>query len=299
MPRSAPPAASRPPADGVVRSRRQPFPGHRCSMRRRSCTTTKTPPRPRSPPSWAPAGQPSAACWRRRNGRASCASRWCRPQEARPGDLADRLARALGLANVYLQPSAARRPAPAARVVDVMGGALAPAVGRALSEAGLLPGDVLLVSSGRTVYEVAQYELTPLPGVVVAPTVGGNDQPEEWYQTNEITRLVANRVGGRRELPLRARTAGSGPVPVTAQRPQHPARAAPVAACALRADGRRRAAADAFGHPAVRPDRLDFAAVGRRRRVLAVLRPRRRAGRLRGTRPADRAANSKPCATFR
>ena len=53
------------------------------------------------------------------------------------------------------------------------------------------------MSSGRTVYEVAQYELTPLPGVLVAPTVGGNDQPDEWYQTNEITRLVANRVGGR------------------------------------------------------------------------------------------------------
>ena len=78
-----------------------------------------------------------------------------------------------------------------------MGRALAPVTGRALSEAGLLPGDVLLVSSGRTVYELAQHELTPLPGVVVAPTVGGNDQPYEWYQTNEITRLVANRVGGR------------------------------------------------------------------------------------------------------
>ncbi len=78
-----------------------------------------------------------------------------------------------------------------------MGGALAPAVGRALAGAGLLPGDVLLVSSGRTVYELAQFDLTALPGVVVAPTVGGNDQPEEWYQTNEITRLVANRVGGR------------------------------------------------------------------------------------------------------
>jgi DNA-binding transcriptional regulator LsrR (DeoR family) len=70
-------------------------------------------------------------------------------------------------------------------------------VGRALAAAGLLPGDVLLVSSGRTVYEVAQYDLVPLPGVLVAPTVGGNDQPEEWYQTNEITRRVANRVNGR------------------------------------------------------------------------------------------------------
>ena len=118
------------------------------------------------------------------------------PTDARPGDLADRLARALGLESVYLSASLPA-PGPGRSLVDVMGRGLAPAVGRALSEAGLLPGDVLLVSSGRTVYEVAQYELTPLPGVVVAPTVGGNDQPEEWYQTNEITRLVAKRIGGR------------------------------------------------------------------------------------------------------
>jgi DNA-binding transcriptional regulator LsrR (DeoR family) len=118
------------------------------------------------------------------------------PAEARPGDLADRLARALGLERVYLcAPLPA--PGPGGGIVDVMGRALAPATGRALSEAGLLPGDVLLVSSGRTVYELAQHDLIPLPGVVIAPTVGGNDQPEEWYQTNEITRLVANRVGGR------------------------------------------------------------------------------------------------------
>jgi DNA-binding transcriptional regulator LsrR (DeoR family) len=118
------------------------------------------------------------------------------PAEARPGDLADRLARAIGLETVYLS-AALPMPGPGRGVIDVMGRALAPAVGRALSEAGLLPGDVLLVSSGRTVYELAQHELTALPGVVIAPTVGGNDQPEDWYQTNEITRLVANRVGGR------------------------------------------------------------------------------------------------------
>jgi DNA-binding transcriptional regulator LsrR (DeoR family) len=118
------------------------------------------------------------------------------PAEVATGDLADRLARALSLTTVFLShplPS----PGPGRTVVDVMGSALAPAVGRALSAAGLLPGDVLLVSSGRTVYEVAQHELVPLPGVLVAPTVGGNDQPEEWYQTNEITRLVANRINGR------------------------------------------------------------------------------------------------------
>ncbi|AQA05551.1 RNA polymerase subunit sigma-70 [Mycobacterium sp. MS1601] len=118
------------------------------------------------------------------------------PAEVSSGDLADRLARALSLTTVFLSmpmPTAG----PGRTVLDVMGSALAPAVGRALTAAGLLPGDILLVSSGRTVYEVAQFDLPSLPGVLVAPTVGGNDQPEEWYQTNEITRLVANRVGGR------------------------------------------------------------------------------------------------------
>lgn len=118
------------------------------------------------------------------------------PAEVASGDLADRVARALSLTTVFLSHPLPH-PGPGRGIVDVMGAALAPAVGRALSGAGLLPGDVLLVSSGRTVYEVSQYDLVPLPGVLVAPTVGGNDQPEEWYQTNEITRRVANRVNGR------------------------------------------------------------------------------------------------------
>lgn len=112
------------------------------------------------------------------------------------GDVAAQLTRALSLNTVHLSHPLPH-PGPGRTHVDVMGSALAPAVARALAAAGLLPGDVLLVSSGRTVYEVAQYELVDLPGVLVAPTVGGNDQPEEWYQTNEITRLVANRVNGR------------------------------------------------------------------------------------------------------
>jgi DNA-binding transcriptional regulator LsrR (DeoR family) len=118
------------------------------------------------------------------------------PAEISTGDLADQLSRALSLTTAFLSLPIPN-PGPGRTVLDVMGGVLAPAVGRALTAAGLLPGDILLVSSGRTVYEVAQFDLAPLPGVLVAPTVGGNDQPEEWYQTNEITRLVANRVGGR------------------------------------------------------------------------------------------------------
>jgi DNA-binding transcriptional regulator LsrR (DeoR family) len=118
------------------------------------------------------------------------------PAEIGSGDLGVRLTRALSLTTTYLSHPLPN-PGPGRTLVDVMGGTLAPAVGRALGAAGLLPGDVLLVSSGRTVYELAQFDLVPLPGVLVAPTVGGNDQPDEWYQTNEITRLVANRVGGR------------------------------------------------------------------------------------------------------
>ena len=49
---------------------------------------------------------------------------------------------------------------------------------------------------GRTVYEVAQTELPRLPGVLVVPTVGGQDEPEARYQTNEITQQVAAKVGG-------------------------------------------------------------------------------------------------------
>jgi DNA-binding transcriptional regulator LsrR (DeoR family) len=111
-------------------------------------------------------------------------------------DLGSRVAAILGLTAVYISD-----PLPVGRrsegLEDVMGAVLAPAVGRALLAVGLEIGDVMLVSSGRTIYEVARFELPKLPGVIVAPTVGGTDQPEAWYQTNEITRLVAERVGGR------------------------------------------------------------------------------------------------------
>lgn len=116
------------------------------------------------------------------------------PETSGSDGLAAQLAAALGLTSVELS---APMPTTGSGPADVLGSVLAPAVGRALETVGLSPGDVLLVSSGRTVYEVARYELPRLPGVVVAPTVGGTDQPEAWYQTNEITRLVAERIGGR------------------------------------------------------------------------------------------------------
>ena len=117
------------------------------------------------------------------------------PREPAPDDLAERVALHLGLNRVFVS-APLPAPTPTKTVVDLMGRSLAPAVSRALTAIGLVPGDVVLVSSGRTIYEVAQSELDRTPGVLVAPTVGGSDQPEEWYQTNEITRLMAKRLGG-------------------------------------------------------------------------------------------------------
>ncbi|NIL75964.1 sugar-binding domain-containing protein [Rhodococcus sp. B10] len=118
------------------------------------------------------------------------------PSTSAQDDLAERVAAALGLTHVYLS-APLPAPTPSKPTVDLMGRYLAPEVSKALGAVGLVPGDILLVSSGRTVYEVAQFDLDRIPGVLVAPTVGGNDQPEEWYQTNEITRLISNKLGGR------------------------------------------------------------------------------------------------------
>ena len=104
------------------------------------------------------------------------------------GDLGPRVADALGLREVHIAPAAHRA---------VLGATLAPQLATALEGLGLTAGDVLLVSSGQTVWEVARASLPRLPGIVVTPSVGGMDEPEAWYQTNEITRLVAEKVGGR------------------------------------------------------------------------------------------------------
>nr|WP_240895343.1 sugar-binding domain-containing protein [Kineococcus siccus] len=109
------------------------------------------------------------------------------PTEQDSTDLAERLREQLGLQRVHL--SAAGAPG---HVPD----AVSPVLAEALAGVGLVRDDVLLVSSGRTVYEVAQRALPSLPGVLVAPMVGGQDEPEAWYQTNEITRQVAVGIGG-------------------------------------------------------------------------------------------------------
>lgn len=103
-------------------------------------------------------------------------------------DLARRTAGALGLRHLEVAGLTQGRH---------LGPGLAPALGVALRRVGLKAGDVLLVATGRTIYEVAQCELAELPGVLVVPAVGGQDEAEAWYQANEITRQFAVAVGGR------------------------------------------------------------------------------------------------------
>jgi DNA-binding transcriptional regulator LsrR (DeoR family) len=108
------------------------------------------------------------------------------PVEHDLDELGERLRVGLALDAVYLS----------ALAHGTKGEALAPALSTALRSAGLNPGDALLISSGRTIYEASHTELPRLPGVLLAPTVGGQDEPEAWYATNEITRRLAERVGG-------------------------------------------------------------------------------------------------------
>ncbi|TDE40518.1 MarR family transcriptional regulator [Nonomuraea mesophila] len=110
-----------------------------------------------------------------------------RPASMEDGPLAAEVARALGLEQVFIVPKASG---------PALGPWLAPGVTRALAGAGLESGDVVLVSSGTTVYECAREGLGHYPGVTIAPAVGGQEEPQPWFQTNETTRILAERVGG-------------------------------------------------------------------------------------------------------
>lgn len=110
-----------------------------------------------------------------------------RPSALEEGPLAAEVAAALRLERVYLVPKVSG---------PALGPWLAPGLARALAAVGLTSGDVVLVSSGSTIYECAREGLGQFPGVTIAPAVGGQEDPQPWFQTNETTRLLAERVGG-------------------------------------------------------------------------------------------------------
>ena len=100
--------------------------------------------------------------------------------------LAERLQVVLGLRAVHLA---------AVTHQATLGADLAAPIATAVEGMGLTPGDAVLVSSGRTVYDVAHTGMPPLAGVQLVPTVGGQADPMPWFQTNEITRTAAERSG--------------------------------------------------------------------------------------------------------
>ncbi|GAA3712976.1 sugar-binding domain-containing protein [Zhihengliuella alba] len=110
-----------------------------------------------------------------------------RPTAAGSDDLRSQLAEALGLEAVYLAPGDQ-----SGRV----GPGLGAVVRQALADCHLRSGDVLLVASGETTYALAQQRLGDLGGVVIAPTVGGQAEPDAWHQTNEVVRAFAASSGG-------------------------------------------------------------------------------------------------------
>ncbi|MBE1514764.1 sugar-binding transcriptional regulator [Nesterenkonia halotolerans] len=105
-----------------------------------------------------------------------------RPASTGLDELSERLQRKLGIEAVYLAPGDQSQR---------VGLGLGPLTRRALAATNLRAGDVLLLASGETTYALAQQKLGDFSGVVVAPTVGGQAEPDPWHQTNEVVRAFA------------------------------------------------------------------------------------------------------------
>lgn len=97
------------------------------------------------------------------------------------------LAEKLGLDDVYLAPGSQSQR---------LGPGLAPPTRQALSQVNLRGGDVMLIASGETTYALTQHKLGDFSGVVIAPTVGGQAEPDPWHQTNEVVRAFTAANGG-------------------------------------------------------------------------------------------------------
>lgn len=110
------------------------------------------------------------------------------PSAVHLAELGAALAQSLGLRSVRIAPGAHD---------GSLGRSLVRPTSEALKDLGLNPGDVLVVASGRTVYELSLEDLPSMPGVVMVPGVGGQADPEPWFQTNEIVRTMAQKTDGR------------------------------------------------------------------------------------------------------
>lgn len=102
-------------------------------------------------------------------------------------ELALRLRDLLGIASV--------RIAPGDQVQRGFGG-IADLLAEELRGLEIRAGEVVLVSSGRTIHTVTGMPaMPPMPGALIVPTVGGQQEPDPSFQTNETVRRLAERTG--------------------------------------------------------------------------------------------------------
>jgi DNA-binding transcriptional regulator LsrR (DeoR family) len=67
-----------------------------------------------------------------------------------------------------------------------------------LGELEIRAGEVVLISSGKTIHAVTGMGGMPqMPGVLIVPTVGGQQEPDPSFQTNETVRRFAERTGAQ------------------------------------------------------------------------------------------------------
>lgn len=104
-------------------------------------------------------------------------------------DLEDRLCGLLGVERVRIAPGDQGQ-----REFRGLGDLL----GEELRRLELRRGDVLLMSSGNTTYAVSRMSGMPdLRGVIVVPTVGGQQELDPAFQTNETVRNLVDRTGAQ------------------------------------------------------------------------------------------------------
>lgn len=67
-----------------------------------------------------------------------------------------------------------------------------------LGALGIRAGEAVLVASGATIHAVTGMAGMPqLPGALIVPTVGGQQEPDPSFQTNETVRRLAERTGAQ------------------------------------------------------------------------------------------------------
>lgn len=101
----------------------------------------------------------------------------------------DRLRQRLGLRGLHVAAGRADEADPGPLLVGPFG--------VALDAAELASGDIVVASWGRQVYSASRIVRRTLPGIVVAPAMGGNASDRPWFQPNEIVRTLSRSLGAR------------------------------------------------------------------------------------------------------